>query len=265
MPSNADPFSQRVARSLPLGTIDHHLPAPASVPQPRIQAAAALPKSTEHTRLQLHSATAGGGFTYPALCSRLVELSGNGKGAILSLALELVAGAQAQHEPCAWVTHRQQLFYPPDAAVNGVDLDALVILQLPDLKAIRRATDHLTRSGAFGLIVVDLASGIATHPAPVASRPAPMAPLHASVSQLPLAIQSRWRALAQRHGTAIVLLTHKDPEAVSLGSLICLRGQTTRKRHASRRYICELKALKDKRRAHGWSHFEVFSGPDGLR
>src|SRR5262245_57051726 len=63
-----------------------------------------------------------------ALRSRLVELSACGATATLTAAIELVAEAQAQREPVAWLTLVNGSFYPPDVAESGVDLSALVIV-----------------------------------------------------------------------------------------------------------------------------------------
>ena len=101
------------------------------------------------------------GWSFEQVAGRLVEISGVGATASLTLAFGLVLQAQRQNEPVAWITLDGSLFYPPDAAEGGVDLDALTIVRVPDLpasagqagaRAVARAADQLIRSGAFGLV-----------------------------------------------------------------------------------------------------------------
>ncbi|HZE88783.1 MAG TPA: recombinase A, partial [Verrucomicrobiae bacterium] len=176
------------------------------------------------------------------MSGRLSEICGRGGSAALTLAFRAVLDAQRQGEIAAWVTGLRSCFFPPDAAAAGVDLDALAVARVPDVTAIGRAADHLARSGAFGLVVLDVGS---------AEVPAPM--------------MSRLLGLAQKHGTAIVFLTERPAHASSLGSLISLRGDATRSRIQRERFRCELHIVKDKRRARAWSHAEVCRGPAGLR
>jgi recombination protein RecA len=141
-----------------------------------------------------------------------------------------------------WFTALEHSFFPPDAAEHGADLEALVVVRLRDASRLARAAEQLARSGAFGLLLLDLGT-----------------------TRIPTAMLTRLTGLAQKHGTAIVFLTHKDADMPSLGSLISLRGEARRKRCADGRFDCELHALKDKRRGPGWRHSEVFHGPAGLR
>ncbi len=105
------------------------------------------------------------------------------------------------------------------------------------------AAERLARSGAFGLIVLDL-GGRARLPAP---------------------LQARLAQQAQRHGTAIVCLTEKAPHAPSLGSLVSLRGHGRRRRKEAGRFACVLSVSKDKRAGPGWTHAEECHGVPGLR
>src|ERR1044071_1231060 len=66
------------------------------------------------------------------LRGRLIELSGRGATATLTIATELVIEAQQAAEPVAWVTLGNTTFYPPDAADSGVDLAALVVVRVLD-------------------------------------------------------------------------------------------------------------------------------------
>jgi recombination protein RecA len=177
------------------------------------------------------------------LGGRLVELSSWGDTAGLTLAFEMVAEAQHEGEPAAWITACASTFFPPDVARSGIDLDALPVIRAPDAQAAARAADKLVRSGAFGLVVLDLGAN--------ANVAAPL--------------QTRLLGLASRHDTAVLFLTEKQREAPSLGSLVSLRAQAVRKRTAEDRFSCEAGIVKDKRRGPGWSHREIRHGPAGLR
>jgi recombination protein RecA len=176
------------------------------------------------------------------IAGRLLEVSGAGAPATLTVAFGLTLEAQRQGEPVAWVTQRESSFYPPDAAEGEVDLDALVVVRVPDAPAAPRAADRLVRSGAFGLIVLDMGT-----------------------VAIPTPLQARLAGLAQKYHTALVCLTEKESEAPSLGSLVSLRVQAQRRRTSEDRFACMLRVLKDKRRGPTWTHAEVCRGPAGLR
>ncbi len=175
------------------------------------------------------------------IAGRLVEISGAGAAASLTLSFGLVLEAQQQGEPVAWITPRESSFYPPDAAEGGVDLEALTVVRVPDAKAVPRAADRLARSGGFGLVVLDLEN-----------------------AEVPMPLQARLAGLAQKHHAALVCLTEKAERAPSLGSLVSLRVHAQRKPVAEDRFACELAAIKDKRRGPTWVHTEVCRGPAGL-
>ncbi len=177
------------------------------------------------------------------LAGRLCELSAGADGALLSAAMGLVTDAQQGGEPVAWVSASHAVFFPPDAAACGVDLAALVVVQVTDGPTAGRAADVLLRSGAFGLVVLDLGTSAA----------------------MPTPLQGRLVQLALKHDAAVVCLTAKKPDDASLGSLVSLRGQAVRRRSRDgRRFTCRLTTLKDKRRGPGWTWQEVRHGPDGL-
>ncbi|MDE2060213.1 MAG: recombinase A [candidate division NC10 bacterium] len=177
------------------------------------------------------------------IAGRLVEISGMGATAPLTLAFGLVLEAQRHGEPVVWITRDNSLFYPPDVAEGGIDFDAMVIVRVPDSRAAARAADQLVRSGAFGLIVLDLGANI----------------------NVPTPIQTRLAGLAHKHQTALLCLTAKGDEAPSLGPLVSLRVAARRERLADGRFSCGLTVLKDKRRGPTWRYAEVCHGPDGLR
>ena len=102
---------------------------------------------------------------------------------------------------------------------------------------------RLARSGAFGLLVLDLG--------PQADLPTPLL--------------SRLLGLARKHDTAVVFLTKKAPHVPSLSSLVSLRGESTLQHVGEDRFTAVLHASKDKCRAPGWNHSEPCCGPPGLR
>jgi len=191
---------------------------------------------------RLQQATSETRWRLAETVGRLVEISGAGETAALTLAFELVLEAQQQGEPVVWIMPEESSFYPPDAAEGGVDLDALVVVRVPDIRAVARAADRLARSGGFGLIALDL-----------------------GVADIPTPLQARLAGLAQKHHTALLCLTEKAGKAPSLGSLISLRVHAQRAQLSEARFECALTVLKDKRRGPTWAHAEVCRGPAGLR
>lgn len=178
----------------------------------------------------------------PTLRGRFVEITGGPASAALTLAIGLVAEAQQCAEPVAWVSRSDSYFFPPDAAAAGIDLSALVVVWATGAQHSAQAADLLLRSGAFGLVTLDLGTE----------------------DSLPLAAQTRLAALAKKQATALVCLTRTDRAPPSLGSLISLRAEARRTGQAREGFRCEARILKDKRRGPGWTHLEVCVGPSGL-
>jgi recombination protein RecA len=182
-----------------------------------------------------------------ALTGRLVEMSGRAR---LTMALGLVLAAQQKREPTAWITNAASSFFPPDAAANGIDLSAMPCVRVDSAMAAARAADLLLRSGAFGLVLLDLGG--------------------AEKQELPMPLQSRLVMLAQKHDAAIVCLTEKGEETASLSSLVSLRAEAwrepARETHDPdrRQFACGVRILKDKQRGPGWGHAEILRGPPGL-
>ena len=190
-----------------------------------------------------------------ALAGRLAELSSREGAAGLTLAFSLVLDAQRAGEPVGWLTADESAFFPPDAARGGVDLDALVVVRLPAAEQLPRAAEHLARSGAFGLLVLDLGEA----------------------ARVPVPMQMRLLGLARQHESAVLFLTRKRDGDASLGSLVSLRAEAERepaarpepagegaRRFGAGDFTCTARVLKDKRGGPGWRHVEVCRGPDGL-
>lgn len=179
------------------------------------------------------------------LVGRLVELSGQGASAVLTISFGLVVAAQRDGEPVAWISARNEMFYPPDAAASGVDLETMVVVRTRSCADAGKAADKLLRSGAFGLVVLDLGGR----------------------ADLSTGLQARLVKLGQKHGAAVICLTEKPPNMASLSSLVSLRCTVSRTRKNPRDpgFSCEVKVLKDKRRGPQWHHQERCDGPPSLR
>lgn len=209
-----------------------------------IAAAAPLeaPFAMPGLRRGLATSDVSGAWRLGAFRGRLAEVSGNHACASLTLVFRLVLEAQRRAEPVAWIHRGESVFYPPDVADSGVDLDTLAVVRAPGTHRAARAADQLLRSGGFGLVVLDVGAD----------------------DRLPSAFQTRLAGLAHKHDSAVLCLTEKDGRRPSLGSLVSLRAEVVRTEHAGDRFRCEVRVLKDKRRGPGWTHVEVCRGPDGL-
>lgn len=201
-----------------------------------------------------HLAPVPVGWNLDELRGRLAEISGLSDSSSLTQAFSLVLDAQGQEEPVAWLTRQESAFFPIDAWCNGVDLEALIVVRLPDEDAILRATDRLARSGGFGLLIADL--GSSSDKATALGRAQP--------PDVPMSAQARLRSLAHRHDMSIVFLTRKTRKQPSIGSLVSLRAESHRTRTPDGYFSCSLNVLKDKYRGPGWAHDELVRGPDGL-
>ncbi len=208
--------------------------------------------------LERARASAAPEWTWRETAGRLCELAGGRAGANLSLAASLVRDAQLRDENVAWIQARSSSFFPADLADCGVDLEALIVVRPPQPADLGLAAEWIARSGAFGLIVLDLTS-------------LPFAPP---------AMQSRLLALAQKHDLGLVCLTEKSPQQASLSSLVSLRADTFLRRRSNlsakddtdaldavqllATFECELSVAKDKRRSRPWRHCEMRRGTPGL-
>ena len=178
-----------------------------------------------------------------AFRGRLAELSGGPACASLALVFRLVLEAQLNAEPVVWVSRCPSLFYPPDVAECGVDLDALAVVRAPGTRRAARAADHLLRSGGFGLVVLDV--GATT----IACRPRPR---H---------VWPGWPKNTTPRCSASPKKTSAAPR--SARSSRCGPKWSARSARAiafAARCVCS----RTKRRGPNWTHVEVCHGPDGL-
>jgi hypothetical protein len=241
----------------------------------------------------------GSGLDLDDLAGRFVELSGARSTGVLTAAFGLVLEAQFKGELAAWIGLAHSTFFAPDAHAGGVDLDALVVVRVPDAPSAGRAADQLLRSGGFGLVVIDLHAAAEVNSAAAFQRgaPAPRSPAVSVAPEvnscatiergapaprspgpdarsathgprtsrlrgeagLPPALQSRLGGLAQKHDATVVALTQKRREQPSLGPLVSLRAEARR----GPGFTCVVQALKDKRRPPGAPRVESCRPPDG--
>ena len=176
-------------------------------------------------------------WSHDTLAGRLVEILSVSAPARLTAAFKVVRNAQRQNESAVWITTTHSSFFPPDAAEGGVDLDSMPVVRLPLVNDILRAADTLIRSGAFGLVVMDLIEG----------------------TRIRNGAPARLTGLAKKHDTAVVLLTDDPRNSNQLGPLVSLRFR------GDRRGVIEIRVIKDKLQAAGWRHTEPCCGPAGLR
>ena len=172
----------------------------------------------------------------------MVEVSGAAGTASLTMVVSVILEAQRRGESAVWISAQRSIFFPPDLARTGIDLEALPVVRVKKAFEVERAADTLLRSGSFVLVILDLGER----------------------ESLSLATQTRLSSLARKHNAALIGLTRKERRQQSLGSLVSLRGDCSRQRAAFHQFTCELRALKDKRGVTGWRHMELCRGPDGL-
>ena len=155
----------------------------------------------------------------------LTELSWAPGAARTTLAALWTAGLQEEGQAVAWVERCGSTLFPPDLAALGIDLAKLDVLRLPNKAAaldLGRGTELLLRTGAYGLIVVDL-TDVDMEIRRLLGLTQDLRKLRALTQLWPMAMQSRLRALTRKHRTRLVLLTSTPATAMSLGVAVHLR------------------------------------------
>ena len=178
------------------------VPPPGAVDSSQVGSIGSVGSSHEVASGSLHEV----GSPWPT--GRLVELSGRAAaGARTTATVREVVRLQREGELVAWIQTRGGTFYPPDAAEAGVDLASLTVVHVPSsaLEAAR-AAELLLRSGAFGLVLVDLEGMVD--------------------ARLPSRALARLHALCRQHDSTVAFLTPPAQEA--LGSLVSLRLEPRR-------------------------------------
>lgn len=173
---------------------------------------------------------------------QFVELTGGARTAALTVCAGLILETQQHGGLTGWIGSLGSIFYPPDLADSGVDLAALAVVHVGEGEKLWRACDTLLRSGGFRLVVLDL--------------DAPMG--------FPLPVQTRLAGLAKHYHAALIALTRESRRHRPRGSFVSLRLETELRRAGHDCFVCEAQALKDKRGAPGWKHWEMCRGTDGV-
>jgi recombination protein RecA len=182
---------------------------------------------------------------------RIVECSGSPEGggsARTSTAVGLLRHVQAQGDTAAWIQRAAGPLFPPDLHEAGIDLDALVVVHIatsPARAGMCKAAELLLRSGAFGLVVIDLEGDAVGTPA---------------IS----AWLGRVQGLARQHDSHVVLLTEKPSHADSLGTLVGLRIEPRRRRDPRGAFVVDHHVIKNKSGAPFDVVPDPYRHPDGV-
>lgn len=163
----------------------------------------------------------------------IVELSGAGHCAHTSMAVSIMTLYQRHGEPVAWVQRRHGALFPPDLKDAGVELDALVVVQVPGRRQpaaeMARACELLLRSGSFGLVVADFSED-----------------QHRHFPRARSSWTSRLASLCRQHESCLVLLSSSTREESSLGALVGIRAQAERLRIGPGRFLIDPFLLRSK-------------------
>ncbi len=228
-------------------------PVPVILDQ-RLQRARDLQRSAGDSSSSLDDC---GPWNLSALRGRLTELIGGAVSANLSVAGRLILQAQMAGDFAAWITTHRDIFYPPDFAAAGIDLDCLPVVwalspaePLPGTSAgpvrvarrAARAAERLLRSGAFGLVVIDLADDLNVDPPS----------------------QGRLLRLAETHDAQVLILRRRREDDQYSGSLVGVRAETSCRQIGPGRFRVTVRNTKDKRTGPGWTTNEDLDGPPGL-
>jgi len=179
--------------------------------------------------------------------AKLIEVSGHQGCARMTTAVAAVLQAQAEEETVAWLQLTDGPLYPPDLLDSGIDLDALVVVQIPAHETpfgLLKAAEILLRSGSLGLAVLDLSQcqGLAGQ----------------------TAWQGRLLSLAREHNSRLLLLTHTHTNHASLGPLVGLRFEPRRIRQSPGIFAVQPYVLKNKSGLPMTSTLLSRRGPWGL-
>lgn len=185
----------------------------------------------------------------------------------MTTAVACLGRAQAEGETAAWVQPKGGSLYPPDLADSGIDLEALLVVNVPASAGTHgsaKAAELLLRSGGLGMVVLDLLG----------------VPIESDT-----AWQGRLLGLAREHQSCLLLLSNNTDSANrgssvdkanrsgssidsanrgSLGPLVslCLVPQRSRIERGS--FAIEQHVRKDKSGLLGVLAVERRRGPWGL-
>jgi hypothetical protein len=183
---------------------------------------------------------------YKMCVGRLAEFLGPGA---LQAVCGLVLDAQKRREPVAWIRDHDLPFFPPDLEETGVDLEAVTVIRTPDMRGAFFAADTCLRSGAFGLVVMDLYGNVERGRGCGGSGDA---------------VQARLIRLAGKTGAAVVLLSVSGDPGLWSGSLVSLRVSVTRSAGGPGVYEYRFQVVKNKNGKPGTDRREIVRAACGL-
>lgn len=198
-----------------------------------------LPPSVQRARtfLRPRPEASGGLFDWARVAGRVVEVSEEAAWGALSALCGLLLQVQARLESIAWIETGDSLFFPPDLAFRGIDVEAITVVLASEPQSGLQAADGLVRSGAFGLVVVDWAGG-----------------------GIDEAVAGRLARMAETGQTAVLFLTRKKAGDPSLATQISVRGVVSQTPGGETRW----QVVRDKRSGPLSDQKGAFDGPFGL-
>jgi len=182
-------------------------------------------------------------WSWRALRGRIAHTWGQATSARATIAAPLMLHAQHHGALVAWVTSTRAIPYAPDLEAMGLDLDAIILVRLRSDEDALIAAERLMRSGAIGVMVVEVAQCSAR----TWGRRQPRI--------------RRLQGLAEHHGACVIIGARRR---IALGPLVAVEARVTRARTTAG--VClELEFIKDKRAARAARLVqEVVDDPLGL-
>lgn len=182
-------------------------------------------------------------FSLANLSGRLTQIVNTPSAPAVSAVFFIVAEAVTSKEPLIWINQSNIVFFPPDLERMGIPPSLVPIVRSRDTRGTLRSIEHVLRSGAYGLVVVNTGGSF-------------------SVAQGRLGTFAR---LVDMHGTALIFITEEDEDrAPSLGSGISLQCSVRLKKTGANTFGVRITAVKDKNRSPGWAETKTCYGPPGL-
>jgi recombination protein RecA len=158
---------------------------------------------------------------------RLIEITAAKAGAQMTTAVACLRHAQQQGETAVWIQQQGGSLFPPDLHDSGIDLSALVIVNIPKTAGpygVAKASELVLRSGGFGMVVLDLIE---------------------SAMKRDVAWQGRLLSLAREHHAWLLLLSEGEHSG-SLGPLVSLCIEPRRDRRQRGLFEVSYRVRKDK-------------------
>ncbi len=190
--------------------------------------------------VELKASSGEGAWRFENLVGILAEISQESACGAVSFVTEIILEAQGQNEPVAWVAGVSTTWYPPDLAQRGVDLGAVAVIRAGGEYESLTATEWLVRSGALGLVIVDVEGEWKATDASL----------------------GRIQKLADRSRCAVVFITRKRSQEPSLGSRISLRGCIGRS--GSEPFHIVINTVKNKKSNSSSRQGRQYHGPSGM-